>query len=230
VLYFLHRASRLISRNGTAAFIATYRVADGANALAGLRPLTLPPWKIFWAIKERAWPGEAQTRISQLAFTRRVHMSLLELDGRPVDRIGCDLRASIDLSQAADLNSNEDICFLGAKPDSLGFMLTGDERQAILQQSPSESAAIRRYMVGKDLLYRPGSDGSRWIIDFSQIAEESARFNFPMCFEIVEKRVRPIGQLRTNPFMEKSGGSSPGPKNEHTIWHVNFLESWGSVV
>ena len=191
VVYFLHRAARLLRSSGAAAFIATYRVADGANALVGLRPLTLNPWMIFWAYKERRWPGAAKTRISLLAFRRRVDGASFELDGRSVDHIGCDLRASIDLSGAADLRANDDLSFQGANPDSLGFMLTDEERASILASSPLEAPATRRYVVGNDLTKRPLSDGARWIIDFSGLDEETARQRFPQCFAIVKERVHP---------------------------------------
>jgi len=191
VVYFLHRAARLLRSSGAAAFIATYRVADGANALVGLRPLTLSPWMIYWAYKERRWPGAAKTRVSLLAFRRRVDGASFELDGRSVDHIGCDLRASIDLSGAADLRANDDLSFLGAKPDSLGFLLSEEERTNILTSVPDESAAMRRYLIGNDLTKRPLSDGSRWIIDFSAFDEATARSSFPRCFEVVSERVRP---------------------------------------
>jgi hypothetical protein len=191
VVYFFHRAATLLRTSGAAAFIATYRVADGANALVGLRPFTIDPWMIYWAYRERRWPGAAKTRISQLAFRRRSADASFILEGRSADHIGCDLRASTDLSGAKDLPANEDLSFLGAKPDSLGFMLSDEERSAILASSPGESAAIRRYIIGNDLTKRPLSDGSRWIIDFSAFDEETARGRFPRCYEIVAERVRP---------------------------------------
>jgi hypothetical protein len=191
VVYFLHRAAGLLRSSGAAAFIATYRVGDGANALIGLRPLTMKPWMIYWAHKERRWPGAAKTRISLLAFRRCADGASFELNGRKVDRIGCDLRASVDLSGATDLAANNDMCFQGANPDSLGFMLSDEERESITSASPAESVAIRRYIVGNDLTTRPASDGSRWIIDFSGLEEDVARSRFPRCFEIVRERVRP---------------------------------------
>lgn len=191
VVFFLHRASRLVRNSGTVAFITTYRVADGANALVGLRPLTIDPWMLYWARRERRWPGAAKNRISQLAFRRRVERSTFELDGRLVDHIGCDLRASVDLSKAKDLVANEDLSFLGAKPDSPGFLLSDDERAKILSGVPDESAAIRRYIIGKDLTERPLSDGGRWIIDFSMFDEQTAQHLFPQCYAIVSDRVRP---------------------------------------
>ena len=190
VVFFLHRASSLLRQSGAAAVIATYRVAEGANALVGLRPLTISPWMIYWAYKERRWPGAAKTRISMLAFRRRADRASFELDGRVVDHIGCDLRASVDLSAARDLSANKDLSYQGANPDSLGFMLTDERRAAILAVSPEESLAIRRYIVGNDLTTRPQSDGSRWIIDFSGLDEGTARTRFPLCYSTVTELVR----------------------------------------
>ena len=191
VVFFLHQCMRLMRESGTGAFVATYRVGDGANAVVGLRPLTSGPWMIYWAYKERRWPGEAKTRISLLAFRRRTPGALLELDGRAVDHIGCDLRASSDLSGAADLSANNDMSFLGAKPDSLGFLVSDGERSEIIVGVPDESAAIRRYLIGNDLTKRPLADGSRWIIDFSAYDEVDAQRLFPRCYQIVDDRVRP---------------------------------------
>lgn len=191
VVFFFHRAAGLMRSSGTVALIATYRIADGANALVGLRPLTVAPWAIYWAYRDRRWPGLASTRVSQIAFQRRPITKPVVLEGSVVTHIGCDLRASTDLSSAFDLRANADRSFLGAKPDSLGFMLSDKERDQIVAHSPTEAEAIRRYIIGSDITSRPLSDGSRWIVDFTDFDEAEARSRFPLCFSLVSERVKP---------------------------------------
>jgi Eco57I restriction-modification methylase/restriction-modification enzyme MmeI-like protein len=194
VLFFFHRAASLLNEHGKLSFLTTYRVTDGANGVIGLRPFTQQPWLIYWAVKEQRWPGDASVRISQVSITRAPYAASLVLDGVTVPRIGCDLRSSVDLSDAAALPSNEGQSYQGANPDSLGFMLTDQERDRILLEHPQEHSVIRRYIVGNDLTKRSDRRGSRWIIDFTGLDEDHAK-EFAACYDIVKRRVLP-GRLK----------------------------------
>ncbi|CAN7782973.1 N-6 DNA methylase [Variovorax sp. LjRoot175] len=89
-----------------------------------------------------------------------------ELDMREVSFISSSLSDKVDVTGAQALSVNESIVVCqGITPGHAGFLLTPDERAAMVKAEPRSSTVTHPYMVGDDILSGVGK-APRWIIDF----------------------------------------------------------------
>ena len=65
--------------------------------------------------------------------------------------------------------------------------------QALIDPTARNAEVLFPYVNGEDLNTRPDSSGSRWIVNFFDWSEERAQ-QYPDCFEIIEKSVKPERQ------------------------------------
>ena len=65
--------------------------------------------------------------------------------------------------------------------------------QTLIEHDRRNADVLFPYVNGEDLNTRPDSSGSRWIINFFDWSEERAQ-QYPDCFEIIEKFVKPERQ------------------------------------
>jgi hypothetical protein len=118
------------------------------------------------------------------------HEGLLMLDGEEVSSISPGLATAVDVTTARHLAANEGLCFMGVTPGNNEFVLTEEERAEILASDPGLAAAIRPFLIGRDVNRDVEQRPTRWIIDFGILSkEEAARFSGAM--RHVRKHVYP---------------------------------------
>jgi hypothetical protein len=117
----------------------------------------------------------------------------MQLDGRPVERIGSDLTASrSDLTTARPLAENKGIAFMG-DTEGGAFDVPGHLARQWLQlplnpNGRPNSDVLRPWMNGMEITRRPSG---RWIIDFGweMTEHEAALYEAPFAYLV--SHVRP---------------------------------------
>jgi hypothetical protein len=88
------------------------------------------------------------------------------------------------------LKANEGKSFIGSYVLGMGFVLTPEEAQRLMNKNPKNKDVLFPYLNGEDLNSRPDQSASRWVINFFDWPIERA-MEYPDCFRIVEEKVKP---------------------------------------
>ena len=193
VAYFFLRAAAILTTRGCLGFFATNTISQGDTREVGLDRLSETEWIIYRAEKTRQWPGAANVAISQVWLTRKWDGAAV-LDGIPARQIDSSLdNASQIEGKPFALQANKAIAFQGSILIGMGFVLDNAEAAEILRRDPRCSAVIFPLMNGEDATTSPTQAPSRSVINFFDWPEDKAR-SFPLCWDIVEQRVRPERQ------------------------------------
>lgn len=193
VAYFFLRGHKLLSRRGGLGLIATNTVAQGDTRSVGLDQLAENGFTITRAIQSRAWPaasanleyaavwgsrGEVASRVPRIADDVQVKRisTLLE----PGGRVG---GAPVRLAE------NAGVAFIGCYVLGMGFVLEPEEATAWIEDDPRNREVLFSYLNGEDLNSRPDSSPSRWVINFYDRSEESAR-DFTLPYRRVLEQVK----------------------------------------
>jgi hypothetical protein len=91
------------------------------------------------------------------------------------------------------LKQNAGKSFIGSYVLGMGFVVTTEQAQALIDKDPRNKDVLFPYLNGEDLNNNPEQKPSRWVINFFDWSEEKAR-SYPDCFEIVERLVKPERQ------------------------------------
>lgn len=202
--HFFRRADRLLAESGTISFIATNTIGQGATRATGLQPLCRKGYFIYRAARDLPWPGDAAVIVSVVHLARgpagstsRGACTLSEPsdlhDARPrsiraVPSISTHLHAASEHDDPRPLSENRGIAFTGSKIYGQGFLLTADERLALIARDPRNAERIAPYLGGDDVV--TGAGPSRFVIDFSALELADAE-RYPDLLEIVRTRVKP---------------------------------------
>ncbi len=145
--------------------------------------------EIFWAYSDRNWILDGATvHVSMVGFDGG-HEKNRELNGKSTTSINANLTTSTDVTQAAQLNENLGVCFIGSKKAG-AFDIDWETAKRLLEAPTNpngrpNSDVVFRWVNGIMLTNR-GS--SRWIIYFGDLPEaEAALYEEP--FEFVKKNV-----------------------------------------
>jgi len=178
-VYFVRRAEQVtrpfpISLIG---MLLTSKVSEGDSRREGIG--ALPMHRTILENNFIPWPGSASVLVSQ--FVLLTNGSAAKADP--------NVRRRTSEQHANELAANKAKAYLGAKPDSLGFLLS----QAVVDDIDPHwiGKVVRGYYSCSDLnalveLEPP----PRWIIDFSDVDLAGAR-NYPSLLATVEREVKP---------------------------------------
>lgn len=188
VAYMFLRASQVSS---SIALLATNTIAQGDTREVALDRLLGGGWTVYRATKSVPWPGEATLEVAQVWMTHGPWQSGATLDGASVRSVTPSLDPA---SRAAGvphrLAANAGRSFQGSIVLGMGFVMSPDEAQRLIERDPRNRDVLFPYLNGEDLNTSPSQSASRWIIDFRERSESEARC-FSDCWEIVERLVRP---------------------------------------
>lgn len=193
VVYFLLRLFQVTDLVGT---LATNSVSQGDNREVGLDRLSTLGRQVFRAVKTEPWPSSAGLDIAKVWIATEPWNGLIWSKGphgwRSVPKLGPTLEAVRRVEGTAQkLAENRAHAFNGVKVYGDGFLLDEEEAQALLSQDPRLREVIWPCLRGKEDLNRdPRQRASLWAINFFDWSEDRAR-EFPLCFRIVEERVKP---------------------------------------
>lgn len=195
--YFFLRCFQHLRRGGTMGLIATNTIAQGDTREVGLEAIVRQGGAIYQAYPSLPWPGQAAVYVSVVHITRGAHSGKPRLDDRPVTHITPLLDSGEALGSPQRLAANDGKSFIGSYVLGMGFVLTPEEAQALIEKDPRNKDVLFPYLNGEDLNSRPDQSPSRWVINFFDWPLEKAQ-EYPDCFRIVEEKVKPERTRKKN--------------------------------
>lgn len=210
VMYFWHRAAEAVENEGTRRFglITTNSIVQAYSRRVLDDHLSRPNGvSIVFAIPDHPWALAADGAAVRVAMTVGVarngsggpaHLGQVTAEGPGTDavqvalesvaRIGPALTSWSPALDASRLTSNSGICYQGVVPAGDGFKMTLEEIRALGHRPDRLPRALRRYVIGRDLVQRPDP---KFIIDFFGSSGDEARQEHPDLFQRLVDRVYP---------------------------------------
>ena len=192
--HFFLRANELLGDHGTIGLIATNTIAQGDTRDTGLKRLVAQGLVVYDASSSVPWPGDAAVSVSI------VHMlkgSLAKdtvlrpcLDGVQVVGITSRLRAGLEFPDPVALATNAELSFQGSVIVGMGFVLSPEERQALVHSNPRNAEHIFPFLGGEEVNSTPTQSFDRYIISFGDLTLEEAS-KWPDLLRIVREKVKP---------------------------------------
>jgi hypothetical protein len=189
VAYFFLRAWSLLREGGGFGLLAVNTIAEGDTRQVGLEAMVRSGAVIHAANPNEPWPGKAAVVTSRVHVHKGKWRGERSLLGRPAPFISAFLSDREEWSPKR-LKANEGIAFQGSIVLGMGFVLTHDEAQRMLDADPRNADVIFPYLNGEDLNSDPEQRPSRWVINFWDWPEERAR-NYELPWKWIEERVKP---------------------------------------
>ncbi len=180
VIYFLRRAGSLLRPMGCLGLLLTDKANEGDARKAGFQWLLDKDFTIYEASANIPWPGSASVLVCRAHVRRGPWAGPTYSSSLSSDKVVGDPK---------QLAENEGTVYLGAKPDSLGFVLDVSLAKSLLAQ-PRIRDVVRPYYSGSDLNDLPVLVAPRYVIDFSYCSLEEAA-QYPELLQIVEREVKP---------------------------------------
>jgi hypothetical protein len=189
--YFFLRAKQLLRRDGIFGLLATNTIAQGDTREVGLDQLSADGVVLPRAVPSRKWPGTASLEVAHVWGRLGGWAGPFVLDDKPASGITPFLTQPGAVTGTPHrLKANEGKSFVGSYVLGMGFVLTPDEAQHLIDKNPKNKDVLFPYLNGEDLNSRPDQSASRWVINFFDWPIERAR-EFPDCFRVVEEKVKP---------------------------------------
>ncbi|HEV2809780.1 MAG TPA: DNA methyltransferase [Acidimicrobiales bacterium] len=188
VAYFFLDGTKVARSFG---YLATNTIAQGDTSEVGLTQIIDTGWTIHRAVSSTTWPGDATLEIAKVWATSSPWLGERNLDGRPV--VGIDemlYPQSRSGWRKQRLAANAGKSFQGSIVLGMGFTMSPEEAQALIDKDPRNADVLFPYLGGEDLNQSPTQTAPRWIINFFDWSEERSR-QYPDCFAIVEERIKP---------------------------------------
>lgn len=199
--YFFLRAASLSRGFG---MLAVNTIAQGDTREVGLDRLAAQGWTISRAVKSEPWPNAASVEISKVWLGKGLWQGHAVLDGRPVEAITPLLdEASRVSGKPQRLVQNRGISNIGSLVNGIGFVVSPETADELIQHDPRNRDVLFRYLDGEDLNNSPRQEARRWVINFHDwTLEQSAQY--PDCLAIVERLVKPHrDQVRRRAYRER---------------------------
>jgi hypothetical protein len=191
ITYFFRRIFTLIRQKAFQSLISTNTIAQGNAREGGLAVIKEQGGTINFAIRSRRWPGLAAVEVSLITVHKGDWHREIILDERRVKQITSYLDDTEDLGEPHKLRQNANKSFQGSIVLGKGFVLTPQKAQQLISLNPKNKEVLFPYLNGEDLNSRVDQSPSRWVINFFDWDEDYCRKNYPECFEIVEREVKP---------------------------------------
>lgn len=198
VTYFFRRIFTLIKDKGFQSLISTNTIAQGSAREGGLDVIVRQGGSINHAVRSMKWPGIAAVEVALVTITKQPWKGKFILAGKEVSTITPYLDDSVTLGNPLPLKQNEDKSFQGSIVLGKGFMLEPHEAEELIKKNPQNKDVLFPYLNGDDLNTNPDQSPSRWVINFFYWAEEACRDNYPDCYDILLRLVKPERQLQKN--------------------------------
>jgi len=198
--YFFLRARGLLRYGGGFGLLATNTVAQGDTREVGLDQLVAQGSTITRAIPSRKWPGAASLEVAHVWVRRGRWSGPYLLDDAPVAGITPFLTTPGAIHGTPyRLAANAGKSFQGSIVLGMGFVLTPEEAQALIDKDCRNRDVLFPYLNGEDLNSRPDQSPSRWVINFHDWPLERAE-TYPDCMHIVREKVKPEREKQNDKY------------------------------
>lgn len=190
--HFFRRAGSLLGDHGTIGLIATNTIGQGDTRATGIQHLVHNGFSISGATTNMPWEGDAAVTVSVVHLVRGRPGTdvILELDGQKVKAISSRLRPSPERPDPKPLLANANCSFQGSIVLGMGFVLTPEEREALIAKDRRNGERIFPYLGGEEVNTSPTQSHERYVISFGQ-RELSEAEKWPDLLAIVRERVKP---------------------------------------
>lgn len=189
--YFFVRSFATLKPNGKFGLISTNTIAQGDTRRAGLDNIISQGGMIYWAESQVPWPGSAAVYVSIVHVSKNQYLGNKNLNNQTVSNISSLLldTSVTDLTPKV-LSQNQGKSFIGAFTRGMGFVLSAQEAQELIDEDQRNSEVVKPYLNGDDLNGDPSQSPSRWAINFYDWPLNKAEsYSSPM--EIIKERVYP---------------------------------------
>ncbi|MEZ2247357.1 Eco57I restriction-modification methylase domain-containing protein [Microcoleus sp.] len=202
--YFFLRSYKLLDLSGNLALIATNTISQGDTREVGLDQLTARKAIIYRAVSSKKWLGTASLEVAYIWIHKGVWKNEIFLDEMLVSGITSYLTVpGKTTGKPQRLISNQNKSFKGSDIYGMGFLLTPDEAQSLINKDRGNQDVLFPYLSGEDFNSNPDQAPTRWVINFRDWAldiehEDPKKFkgspyagDYPDCLHILEERVKP---------------------------------------
>lgn len=198
VAYFFRRAFDLLRLKGTFGLIACNTISQGDTRSGGLAWICAQGGEIYRARKRIKWPGEAAVVVSVVHIAKGHYTLQKSIDNRLVEKITAYLVDRGDSIDPISLASNHRMSFTGTKIYGQGFLFDDSEAKAtplsemqrLVDEDQHNGEIILPYIGGDEINKHPTQSHYRFVINFDDMDESTAR-KWPSLFSIVEEKVKP---------------------------------------
>jgi hypothetical protein len=194
--YFFRRIFDIVKPQGFQALIATNTIAQGEAREGSLDVILNKGGSINFAVRSMKWPGLAAVDVSLVNIFKGKWKQQYILGSKPVKQITAYLDDAETTENPYPLLQNADKSFQGSIVLGKGFVLEPHEAMRLIEKNPKNKDVLFPYINGEDLNTNPDQSPSRWVINFFDWPEEKCRNEYPDCFEIIEKLVKPERQRK----------------------------------
>ena len=220
--YFFLKANQLVQVDGHLGLVATNTIAQGDTREVGLDQicggageqgsrgalLTNKTLKlastIYRGVPSRKWEGSASLEVAYVWLKKGEWHNEYYLDDKTVTGITPYLTIpGKALGKPNKLAANQNKSFIGSYVLGMGFVLTPEEAQALIEKNPRNKDVLFPYLNGQDLNSNPDQSHSRWVINFRDWALDEEHddpkkpkghpyaADYPDCLRIIEETVKP---------------------------------------
>jgi hypothetical protein len=200
--YFLLKAFSILTEPSSLGFVLTNSINEGDTREIGLSSICQGKGAIFYAETNRPWPGSAGVTVSVVILHKGEWDGDKILDGTSVGRINDFLSDHASNIEPLKLEKNKKFASTGTGVNGKGFILSLDEKNSFISADPKNSEVIQPYLTSQDLNQRADSSPSRYIINFGDMSEESAK-KYMLPFKRVVDLVKPVRDKLTRQVHEK---------------------------
>lgn len=212
--YFFLRGQKLIKDQGKMGLVATNTIAQGDTREVGLDQIVKPPvlagkptelaLTIYRGVPSRKWEGSASLEVAYVWLQKGQWHNKYYLDDKTVTGITSYLTIpGKAVGKPYRLFDNKSKSFQGSNIVGMGFVMTLEEAQALIEKDPRNKDVLFPYLNGQDLNFNPDQSPSRWVINFHDWALDQEHddpkkpkgrpyaADYPDILKIVEKKVKP---------------------------------------
>jgi methylase of polypeptide subunit release factors len=193
VTYFFRRIFTIIKQGGFQSLISTNTIAQGKAREDGIDIIMQQGGTINHAVKSMRWPGVAAVEVALVTITKQLWKGKFYLGFKEVNIITPYLDDAETKGNPFPLKQNEGKSFQGSIVLGKGFVLEPHEAEALIFNNPKNKDVLFPYLNGDDLNNNPDQSPSRWVINFFDWEESKAK-DYPDCYEIIERLVKPERQ------------------------------------
>ncbi|RJS27595.1 hypothetical protein DRW03_03520 [Corallococcus sp. H22C18031201] len=192
--HFFRRAFHLLGEHGSFGFIATNTIAQGDTRATGLKHLVDHGGHLYDAVRSMKWPVAGANVSVSVVHLAKGHVSDLQLEPRldhlPVTHLNSRLRGKPERSDPEILTANAGKSFQGCIVLGMGFVLSSEQRSALVAKSPRNVERIFRYVGGEEINSDPSPELERHVINFGQMELQKAE-HWSELIRIVRELVKP---------------------------------------
>ncbi|MEH2335222.1 Eco57I restriction-modification methylase domain-containing protein [Nostoc sp.] len=236
--YFFLRAKQLLDDDGNFGLVATNTIAEGDTREVALDQL-ITSSVVYKAVRSLKWQGNATVRVANVWLHKGKWSGLYFLDGQLVSGITPFLTIpGVAVGKPERLAVNKSKAFIGSYVLGMGFILTSEEANILIDKNPINADVIFPYLNGEDLNSSPEQSPRRWIINFFDWpldAEHDDPQNpkgipyasdYPECLAIIREKVKPE---REN-LGKKSDSSAKGYARFWWLYARKALELYAAIL